>query len=970
MLHVERNSLPGISFTDFISPESRETFSVNLKSIFQSGLRQSFDLQLCPGNGALLYVCLECVPVQDTTGNINLCRIAVSDITWRKQMEETLKERKAFMASLLTDSPDPVILFNSDGTIRHINRAVETLTGYSNDEVAGSSTPHPWWPEEYAEQYQQEKDSFRTIPGEITERCFRKKTGEDFWVYIVARSIKIDGEIKYYLSNWMNITRLKLVEENLKASREMFSIAFNTAPIPMAILTLAEGKFIDVNHSSLKITGLSRDRIIGQLITRFPFCPDVPKQNQIAAEIRNHANIHDLEVHFQSRNGASRTASLFAEKITLGGMDCVIAAAYDITERKRLEETLTNSNRLLEEEVKKRTAELLETLSEANLKASILDMASDAVLGHTLDGTLFYANEAARILYGYTRDELMRLNVRCLFTPQGASDFENGNEKIIKHGEARMEGYHKHKDGSLVPVEVHSRLIEMNGRQSIISIIRNITKRINIEKQIKYQAMLIDNVSDAIISTDLNFKIISWNKAAEMIYGWTEQEVIGKDMSEATRGMFPPEQYLGPTEKAALPPEQSPESFADVLKYGQQLQGERIHFRKDGHPIRISASVNPVRDHSGNMIGSVAIIRDITEVGRINAKIRHSELRLRSILDSMTEGTALIMPDGTVAMVNKAEVAILGLKSPEERIGRHFQINHCSPVYPDGTPLPLEKSAIAMAIKRKRSIQNFKSGLVKPDGSTIWVSATAVPIIDDSGQLLGVVRTMTDITEQKKLTDEREQFTRKILNIQEEERKKISRELHDSTAQYLALLMLEMEAVIEKDKQLPLETITHLQRLRDTVASTLQEVRRFSHELRPSILEHLGLPAALELIISEFNNSCPVNVRFNTNSPEKRLSNEIELALFRITQEALNNIRKHSEADQAEVNLSLTSRKIRLTISDNGKGFKIQKQEQIIRKGSLGLIGMRERAHLIGATLNLKSIVNKGTTIKVELPLK
>jgi two-component system, NarL family, sensor histidine kinase UhpB len=221
--------------------------------------------------------------------------------------------------------------------------------------------------------------------------------------------------------------------------------------------------------------------------------------------------------------------------------------------------------------------------------------------------------------------------------------------------------------------------------------------------------------------------------------------------------------------------------------------------------------------------------------------------------------------------------------------------------------------------------------------------------------------------EQRSLQEEKEQFTRRLMEVQEEERKRISRDLHDETAQYLALLSLEMDNLISKEESSSQEVVSKLKRLKEIADKALHEVRRFSHELRPSVLEQFGLAEALKLIIGEFNERQETHVGFKIDGEEARLKEDVELVLFRITQEALNNIRKHSEAKAAEVILKFSSNKVSLSIADYGKGFDVSKKRVSSEKGGLGLVGMRERAGLVGAALKIKSTINKGTTVLVEV---
>jgi two-component system, NarL family, sensor histidine kinase UhpB len=352
---------------------------------------------------------------------------------------------------------------------------------------------------------------------------------------------------------------------------------------------------------------------------------------------------------------------------------------------------------------------------------------------------------------------------------------------------------------------------------------------------------------------------------------------------------------------------------------------------------------------------------------KIEQEIKQNELHLQKVFESLDEGVALISVDGRVILANAAEAKILGLRSPVERISQPFIHPDWKLVREDGTPLSLEETAVMTAIRTRRAVRNYEIGIRKPDGPILWLNVNAVPILDESGNVTSVVRTITDNTEQKNLQDEREQFARRLIEVQEEERKRISRELHDDTAQYLALLTLEMDALLHQKEPLSAAIEAKLQKLRNTTEMVLKEVRRFSHELRPSVLEHFGLVSALELITGEFKSE-QLEVHFNVSGSESRLQDRVELTLFRLAQEALNNVRKHSGATSARVELRYTPVKVRLSVSDNGKGFEPSQTRGPSASSGLGLVGMRERAHLCGGKLLIKSVPGKGTHISVEVP--
>ena len=176
-------------------------------------------------------------------------------------------------------------------------------------------------------------------------------------------------------------------------------------------------------------------------------------------------------------------------------------------------------------------------------------------------------------------------------------------------------------------------------------------------------------------------------------------------------------------------------------------------------------------------------------------------------------------------------------------------------------------------------------------------------------------------------------YTREIIRVQEEERKRIALELHDETAQNLALLTLELDSIINGKANLPDNIKARLKRLRDDTDYAQKEVRRFSHELRPGSLDYLGLEAALEGLVTDLNAKGPVEMELEIKGKGQRLAPEAELNFFRIAQEASNNSRKHSQASKVIIELKFQNDKVILTVSDNGKGFNmVEDAYQAIKK--------------------------------------
>jgi len=211
------------------------------------------------------------------------------------------------------------------------------------------------------------------------------------------------------------------------------------------------------------------------------------------------------------------------------------------------------------------------------------------------------------------------------------------------------------------------------------------------------------------------------------------------------------------------------------------------------------------------------------------------------------------------------------------------------------------------------------------------------------------------------------QYITQVTRAQEEERKRIARELHDETVQSLSALSLDIQRLAKARRRLPEETTRELDQIRQKVTNIADELSRLSHALRPNVLDHLGLVPALRLFTSDFSKKSRVNAHLEVVGTERRLSPEIELGLYRIVQEATRNIRRHAEAKEVVIAVQFNDGRVAITITDNGKGFEIPPRlDDFAAMGRLGLTGMQERAQLLDSEFAIHSELGTGTTIKVE----
>ena len=359
---------------------------------------------------------------------------------------------------------------------------------------------------------------------------------------------------------------------------------------------------------------------------------------------------------------------------------------------------------------------------------------------------------------------------------------------------------------------------------------------------------------------------------------------------------------------------------------------------------------------------------------------RRAEEMLSKIADETTIPTLVIDKNHKVTHWNTAIESLTGIKR-EEIIGTSNQwrtfYNEKSPVLADllvdNASEEDIKAQYGQSCRRSLLIEGaYEAERLFSDLGTEgrWLSFTASPIINSNGEIIGALETMIDITERKNAEDNLKFYLKEITKAQEEERKRIARELHDETAQSLIALLHQMENMLNSKDQLPIKEAQGLWKFYEQIRDVLQEVRHFSRDLRPSILDDLGLLPALEWLTGDLKTNYWVETSLQVTGQERRLCPEAEVLLFRIVQESLRNIAKHAKANHASVEVEFADNKTMITITDNGIGFQLPDNLAALPHiGKLGLTGLQERVQLLGGELSIKSELNNGTTIFVEAPV-
>lgn len=636
--------------------------------------------------------------------------------------------------------------------------------------------------------------------------------------------------------------------------------------------------------------------------------------------------------------------------------------------RRDAEERLRQSTNDLESVIQERTGELASALDAfANSEIRFRAMFESAPLGVALlssDGTIFERNPTFEKMLGYPEGRMPAISFQDFVHPSDRGPVTEYFREILDGLSARpgFEVIFVKPHGETVLGLLSAAAMLLEGRQTafIIAMVKDVTERRIVEEELQESESRFRTVFDeapvGIALVDANQQYLRVNHVLHEMLGYEAGELNGKNLSLIVHPDYLDQdrEYLRRM------------SDGDLTHY----QEERRYLRRDGSVMWGKLRAAAVRGVDGRFLYSLRLVEDITATRAIARQMR----MLAHTITSMNESVAITDDTGRIMSVNNAFLRTFGYAEAECAGLSVFTM------LPEDTRELVIKE-IAHATERGGWTGQLR--VLRKNGELFPIVLSTSIVYDEARTPIAVVGIARDITERTRLQErlaeaerrrlaDLRRFAISVQRAQEEERQRISRELHDDICQRLSGMKLNIEVLADELNLKERKAGKMLRGFRKQCEQTLAAVRRLSSNLRPAVLDDFGLPVAVNLLAREFTkeHSVPVEIEVDDIALH-HLDPQVEIALYRITQEGLTNIACHARATKVWYSLHFDATHARMKLRDNGEGFDHQRIAEAREEGhGMGLISMRERAELLGGSFELQSAVGKGTIIGVTIPLE
>lgn len=957
------------SWLEAIHPEDRARI---LEAAHTKQITGEYDEQyrIVRPDGSIRWIRDRAYPVRDEQGTVNRLVGVAEDITRRKLTEQALRDSEVLKGAIMESALDAIITLDPAGRILEFNSAAEKMFGHSRAQLEGcefagtivSPALRDWFNRGLAQRFTGEEGP---VLGSHMEMNAVRSGCIPFPVELTLTQVGVNGP-PLFAAFISDVTARK------RREAEMARLVHAVESTSELICIIDEQhRFIFVNRGFLQASGYEEGEVLGR------GCDLILGSEQAATQLpeifrQTYAGGWQGELAQRRKDGSEFPVALSTSLIKdqQGRVLGLMAVARDITEARRAEEQI----RLLADAVQS-TRELVSVTDQQN--------------------RFTFVNQAFRDAYGYTDEEILGQTPDLLYAAANPQDLCKEVYQQTLAGGWHGEIVNRRKDGSEFPISLSTSLIKSRSGETVglVGVARDISERKRAEKQSAAFALLGYRLSSATTVEQAAEIIVG---VASVLFGWDacymhlvspdRRRIIPILTMDTIEGQRKPVQ----PSRAVLEPSALMQS---VFKDGSRLINRtqdtkpRVELVRFGDLQRPSASLMYVPIRSNRQVVGVLSIQSYTpntyaerdlqllqiladHCGdalrriEISQALQAAEAKYRGIVEHATEGIFQTTPEGRYLSANPAQARMLGYDSPEELLAGVTDIEKQTYV------MPQKRQELMNLMDTEGLVRGFEAERYRKDRSVIWMSISGHAVRDPKGGVLYFECTSQDITQRKLAELELRQMSHHIIEAQEAERQRVARELHDGVNQIIASAKMRLHKVDARHTELSPATREILNRCENLLVQALEENRRIAHNLRPTDLDNLGLEDACRNFCRELGSRTNLAIQCRLAHFATRLPPNVELNLFRIIQEALNNVEKHARAKSVRLHLAFRNELLVLKIQDDGRGFDA-KNSKPARKGrrGTGLANLRERAASLGGTCELVSAPKQGTTVTVRVPL-
>lgn len=702
-----------------------------------------------------------------------------------------------------------------------------------------------------------------------------------------------------------------------------------------------------VNPAAETITGISREEFIGQHTENLSFPKELRDlwRTKMLKVIETDKE-QKFEFTYHSSQGERTFYSRFVPEFGPNGeIQSLLGVSRDITKLKEAREELRKKEqefRTLVENYPDALGRFDRELRHIYVNPSIVE-----ITGLSAE---FYIGKRHRDIPGIPEDflEKWESNLQRVFDTGEMVEFEYSYPS---------QSGHRIFDARIIP-----EFYDEDDVQTALAIVQDITEQREAAEELREREQefraLVESSPDLILRLDNNLNNLYVNPAVDQFFNLSPDEFIGARMKDVA------EQKLQANNETVHDWETN---LRKTIETGREHKFES-HYGSDEDVRYFYTFVVPeIIDEDGKVQSILAVTREITPLKRAQEKARSNEKLLEGIFASLDEAVFLVnSEDRTIVTCNKTTEKIFGY-SPEELQGKNTKILHVDQEtyeeFNEETIPPLESDGTVHTEFQMR----------RKDGSVFPTEHTVTILKDESGEWSGVVSVVRDITERKrterelKMSRQRLQsLTRHLQSVQEEERQSIARDIHDELGQMLTALQMDAIWLQRKLPEDMPELYKKTESMYDLVDQSIETIQRISTDLRPSMLDDLGIEAVIQWEADKLEDRSEIECNIEIKNDDHTLDEDISIALYRVLQEALTNVLRHAEATKVDISYMITEEKVILVIKDNGGGIS---KEAVHSSHSFGLSGMRERVEAWDGTFEVHGEDGKGTTVRATIPL-